>query len=501
MVKRIPSTNEAQELNLMRSKKQLILGLMAGLGLAQGAMAFSVWGPLEAWQTPALDYGTRYYYGEVENGGTKILGAGSRVAVPVITYGFDYTFTEFFGEEGVKAVDQAMAILNGLPNASAASAGLNEFVEQGNQQINYTAQALQLIDLKSVTLQIMLEHLGLLGETHIYDLNSRVLIPNTTCEFFYYVVNRNYDPVTYDPSTFVNGVQYGYNIVDFCPAVDEGDAVEYPKDTTEPANAFTAVATPQGLESGGYYLNLTRDDFGGLRWLYRRNHLVNQGIDPNSFLTSFGSSAWNAFGTGAAGGTNLISTNTLVGGVEKVRFVKVAYDSFEGTLFNPVSYNYSLPVLVNGKVVNARFTRVITQPDIIFTTADLVDRTLAPPGDELYGRSTTFQASPLTSLGGGPLPNVILPQQLVTFNNANPIYFNESPTFLSDLNVLTYPIYTWGSFGSSSAPPVVYPSGQSIEELENEILNGQATTTQVAPTTFAPYGTTVAGTVTFLGNY
>ncbi len=270
----------------MLRKCQLLLGLAASLALVQAASAFSVWGPLESWQTADLDYGTRYIYGEIENGGTKILGAGSRVGIPAITYGFDYSFTEFFGAQGVAAVDAAMAILNGLPTASGASPGLTEFLQQGNQQINYTAQALQLLDLKSTTLQVMLEHLGLLGETHIYDLNARVAIPNTTCEFYYYVVVRNYDPVTYNPSTFVNGTQYGYNIVDFCPTPSVGDAVEYPKDVTVPANSFTAVATYESLQPGGFFLGLTRDDFGGLRWLYRQNHLVNQGIDPNSTINS-----------------------------------------------------------------------------------------------------------------------------------------------------------------------------------------------------------------------
>ena len=44
---------------------------------------------------------------------------------------------------------------------------------QGNQQINYTAQALGLTDLKSTVLSIMLEHMGLNGETHVWDLHTR----------------------------------------------------------------------------------------------------------------------------------------------------------------------------------------------------------------------------------------------------------------------------------------------------------------------------------------
>lgn len=484
--------------NMLRNFHRLF-GLLTVAGLAQAASAFTVWGPLEPWQSADLDYGTattaRFFYGGFENGGTKILGAGSRVGVPVITYGFDYTFTEFFGAEGIKSVDAAMAVLNGLPTASGATPNLVEFLTDGNQQINYTAQALSLLDVKSVTLQIMLEHLGLLGETHVFDLNARVAIPNTTCQYYYYVVTRNYDPITYNPSTFVNGVQYGYNIVDFCPTPSIADAIEYPKDTARPPNSFSAVATLEGLQPGGFYLNLTRDDFGGLRWLYRKNHLVNQSIDPNSFATAAGSSPWNPVGTV---GTNVL-TSTLVGGVERVRFVKVAYDSLAGSTFRPVTYSYTLPTVINGRTTSTRFTRVITQPDIIFTTADLVGRGASPAADTLYARSTTFLPPPAASPGGGPLPNVILPTQLIVYNNANPIYFNTSPAFLSDVGLTQYPIFTWGSFGSASTAPVVYPNGSSIIELENQILAGAAGPASV-PTTYNPAGLVTAG-VTFLGNY
>src|SRR5208283_4023664 len=106
------------------------------------------------------------------------------------------------------------------------------------------------------------------------------------CDYDYYVVNRNYDPVTYNASSYVNGRNYTYGIWDGCPiGVSVGDAYEIPADTTSPR--WTAVATPEGLETGGYYLNMTRDDMGGLQFLYRKNNYIYQGLDSNAVATPF----------------------------------------------------------------------------------------------------------------------------------------------------------------------------------------------------------------------
>ena len=58
-----------------------------------------------------------------------------------------------------------------------------------------------------------------------------------------------------------------------------GDAVETINNTPIPATSFTAVATPQGLQLGGYYLGLTRDDMGGLAFLYKKNNYALLPLD------------------------------------------------------------------------------------------------------------------------------------------------------------------------------------------------------------------------------
>src|SRR5208282_5484870 len=134
-----------------------------------------------------------------------------------------------------------------------------------NQEINYTAQALSLYDLKSATMAVLLEHMGLIGETHVWDMRIRAPLPGATtaCTFEYLVINRNFDPQTFDPTAYVNGTLYTYQIVDNCAVggtPQSGDAYEEPADATRNALSYTAVATKEAITAGGFYLGLTRDD-------------------------------------------------------------------------------------------------------------------------------------------------------------------------------------------------------------------------------------------------
>ena len=181
--------------SMLRTMKKLI-GPMLAAAFALNASGFSMWGPLETWQTQPLDYGVRYLpmypageltifnvlgYGSpiaaayTELGGTKNMGQGSRQNTPIITYAYDSSFLNYFGAKGAAAVDAAFKVYNSLPAAS--SANLAKFLMEGNQQINYTAQALRMLDLKSTVMWLLAEHLGLIGETHTFDLAVNVSIP------------------------------------------------------------------------------------------------------------------------------------------------------------------------------------------------------------------------------------------------------------------------------------------------------------------------------------
>ena len=466
----------------------LLLCLIA----AQHACAFTLWGPVETWQTTAMDYSNpagivspRYYYWSVdtdtgldfyENGTPKNFGEGSRLTTPILTYGFDDSFLEYFGTKGVAAVESAFAVLNALPSAS--SANLTNFLTTSAQQINYTAQALNLLDLKSTVLWMMVEHMGLLGETHVWDLLARQVIL-APCDIDYYVVNRNYDPGDYNPTPYVNGRLYGYKIWDGCASgVAVGDAVEVTADTTAPR--YTAVATGQGIQFGGFYLGLTRDDMGGLQNLYRKGNYAYQALDSNSVVTPFESS-WMPVNT-----TNVITGISnfagLLGGVEKITFVKVNFDSVLNPGFTPVTYTYTVPYVTNYRLSQLKVTRTITAPDILFTAADTLANTGAAtatiyPGPELPPiiRTGSFLANPYAPLAPEVTPTTINPIMFITNCNVGPIYFNANPSFMDSADYFSYPLSNWGSFDGSTNPPVVFPDGFSLAELESEVLQGGPT--------------------------
>ena len=77
-------------------------------------------------------------------GAPKNIGEDYRRNTPVLYYAFDENFLDYFGSNGVWAVDQAFAILNNsLTNVSSYSADLSEIPLEA-KRFNQTAGALNL---------------------------------------------------------------------------------------------------------------------------------------------------------------------------------------------------------------------------------------------------------------------------------------------------------------------------------------------------------------------
>jgi len=74
--------------------------------------------------------------------------------VPIVTYAFDKSFLDYFGSNGVAAVEAAIKVLNDLPPAS--SLVLSNFPVEVSRK-NFRAEELQLVDLKSAALAVLLE--------------------------------------------------------------------------------------------------------------------------------------------------------------------------------------------------------------------------------------------------------------------------------------------------------------------------------------------------------
>jgi hypothetical protein len=267
------------------------LALMA-LGL-QSASGFSLLGPdNQSWQTPEIGYNLPGDIGTPHN-----LGEEFRWNTPTNYYAFDQNFLDFFGSNGVWAVEQAVAVINNLKNFSQYSPELTE-VPLETRRINYRAQQLHLMDLKSATMGLMLEELGLAdSQRYIWTLRTRTCASCPACA--YGVIKWSFDPVNWQPSSYLNGVLYTYVIREFCTGTPTAFTDTFPVDPL--AVEHLPVTKFFTLNYGIYTTGLTRDDVGGLRYSYGTNNV-------NWETTSSGSTV---FYTNTAAGLQLLFTSNL----------------------------------------------------------------------------------------------------------------------------------------------------------------------------------------------
>jgi len=288
--------------------------LVAGL---QTGWSFALLGPSgnggDSWQTAVIGYDLLYlesiqkggpvFLGDI--GGPKNIGEGYRRNTPQVYYAYDASFLGFFGSDGATNVDNAFTIMNNLSTVDSYSSDLSEFPLK-SQHFNLTAQSLFLTDIKSVTLHLLVETMGLASpERFTWTMSERFLPGGGKCPFDeeYQILHRNFaisptgpNQVQYSP--YVNGVLYSYLIQEFCTGPNPL-AFTVPYSTDPLAQEFTAVAANDfdgfggvlfssggGLQIGGYYAGLTRDDVAGLRYLLTSNNIVTEDAAAGSQLLS-----------------------------------------------------------------------------------------------------------------------------------------------------------------------------------------------------------------------
>jgi hypothetical protein len=505
---------------MMRLTKGIMcLGLL--LGLAGSAGAFSLLGPFKIAPNFAGDeWQGDGYAGRPQGLGYSLAGdiggpmlpfEAYRWNVPVLTYAFDYSFLQYFGPEGVRAVDEAIAILNALPPASQMSATLTEFPFDTKHE-NGTAATLGLLDVKSLALSFLLEEMGLANpERFVWGLRGRATGPGFTN---YSVVNMNFDPVTLRPSRYVNGVLYNYVIFDDLgpQGAEWASAVEWYQ--LDPLyQPYSSVAGALGgsdlqlgsspdlsgftfgggfLGVGQYFDGLTRDDVGGLRHLLSTNTMFFETLLPTVLGRSGGgsSSPWapvlstNVFGTTNQVGTSniVVSTGTnftnfvrtaLRPGVDKITFQRVP---LLGTNFTPITLRYTDRLITNMttlRVVKQPVERLVLAPDIIFAVRDLGTVFEIPVR---AARTTTANWTNNAALNSfvGPQglggPGTINPTVVITFGDMLP-YFLNLAVGEGDVDA-AFNSGLWGSFDGTTDPPVVFPiySGYTLEDLRDLAL-------------------------------
>jgi hypothetical protein len=414
---------------VMKVTFRIFLGLIL---IAARAHAFSLLGPYEGWmqQTNGFRYST-------DIGGPMNLGEEYRWNVPVLTYAFDQSFLDYFGTNGVTAVEQAIQILNDLPPVSQLDP--TNYPPEASR-VNYIAQALGLVDLKSQTLHLLLEQLGLAAPSgYTYCMRSFTFIGGTLQTA---IIQRNFDPIYFTPSVAVNDSEYNYSVslhtnglqISAIPIVFLLD----PLDTSQPAIADgSLIPSP-----GGFFTGLTRDDVGGLRYLLRTNNNNLEALLPGV----------HGVGTNAGNFVN----QAVRPGVDKVTFVRRDYDALFGQFFPPYTNQFTDAYVTNNALGQQQLERVVTEPDFLFSVTDAPDGNVAPLA--FRTGTTNWWNGGLPGLAG---PGVIRPPIGIKFNKLSP----GSSVWTSDSapnEPASFYNTHWASFDNSTNPPVIYPNGLSL---------------------------------------
>ena len=336
----------------------------------QSAWGFALSGPIgnngDSWQTITIGYGWN------DPVAPKDIYEEYRPVVPVQYYACDATYLSYYGAGGQTNIDAAFAILNGVMcgqtnapvflsnptngvyvNASGVGTGGSVTLTAANNvdnysanltefplvsyQVNYTAQAAGIWDIKSEVLHTVALDIGLADPNrYVWTIHTRQLNPlqlkNPQCpqDVQYSVVQRNYDvnpTQNYPYSSYINGSLYTFLIDENC-----GNGVNVPwsaRTFTYPAdpyaNQYTAVTSGGlvngGLNAGEFYMGMTRDDVAGLKYLLSSNNINWEATAPSGgqvFTISTNPSGMTTFppmGTtaGAANGAGFYYYNGTYG--------------------------------------------------------------------------------------------------------------------------------------------------------------------------------------------
>jgi hypothetical protein len=402
--------------------------------------AFSLLGPYEAWMQTSNCFRlllTPLYDKPGDVGGPMCISNGYRWNVPVVTYGFDRSFINFFGTNGVAAVEGAIQIINDLPPAS--SVVLTNY-SGDSQLINYEAQAESLYDLQSVTLSLLLEQLGLASPTRFaYVLRSWSNGPDGPESIS--VTMRNYDPETLLPTAWVNRDSYVYEIWSgWAINLDEAEALTYAQGTIDPL--YTAVADNR-LDVGGFYAGLTADDVGGLCYLFSTSNVNYETLLPGV----------SRIDTNA----DLLVNGALRPGIDKITFLQHSSGTNPWD-FLPMTNLYTDTYITNGSVMQQQVQRVVNQPDFLFCAGDAGTEYPALFPFARSGTSNWINNAPLNGNPAGAGPGVIQPPVRITLDKLGQIL----GTFGSGLQENNYDASIfWGTYDGSTNPPVIYPLPQS----------------------------------------
>ncbi len=438
-------------LNFNFRKITLLLAATFLIAATYNSGAFALLGPVQPWMQS-----TNGVINAGDIGGPMLLTNEYRWNVPVVTYGFDKSFTDYFGSNGVAAVESAIQILNNLPPASQIVLTNYPF---RSQSFNPTAQANYIQDLKSSALALIVWHLGLAHPVkNIYVMRqwNSVLIPppNQFLYQFYwpdwiypdFISILNYDPQTLNSTAFVDDILYSAYVVQYG---NQNYLQPFPVDPSSPL-AYSSVADFD-LQLGGYYTGLTYDDVGGLSYLLSANNVNYETLIPGVV-----SASTNA---------NLFVNGAWRPGVEKITFLPHLKNLISG-VFMPTTNYFTDTFYSNGVAKQQSLARIVSQPDFLFSAGDAHATyssffALTQSGTTNWMNNAAANGNP-----AGAGPGVIQPPTTITFDKFGAQFITYG--YYSDEHALSYaedsifPILpSWGSFAGTTNLPVAYPIPQS----------------------------------------
>jgi hypothetical protein len=455
-------------MKLSLNKIKVWLGAACLLGSMVCTHAFALLGPYEPWMQQTngmrqpgyiffLSDGFLLFPPEAlgiipaeDIGGPMDIGSGYRWNVPVITYGFDRSFLDYFGTNGVAAVVSAITIFNDLPPASSTVFSNYSLVTKNwNYAIEVQSETNALYDLKSQTLSLLLEQLGLSQPTrYVCVLKKWDLSLQAPDQYPYdasfepwwggwaipeFVVQRNFDLQTLEASSYVNESFFAASIL------SNGNGnhimVTYSGDRIP---VFSPAVADFNQSPGEFYTGLTRDDVSGLCYLLSTNTITYEDLLPDV--------------RGAGANANSFVNGAWRPGVDKVIFIPQPVDSLPGT-FLVCTNQFTDRYFTNGVLAQQSVARVVAKPDILFCVADLDSRNTIP---EVVCTGTTNWINN-ASLNGNPTgagPGVIQPSITITFNQAGRMFEHDSS--MADETVYEN-TSQWGTFDGSTNAPITYP--------------------------------------------
>ncbi len=463
------------------------------------------------------------------------LGEAYRFNMPVITYGYDASFLRYFGANGVAAVESAMKVLNDIPAADSMSSTLEEFPTTTLRH-NATASALSIVDLKTSTLSFMLEQLGVAApENYIWSIRAHWTDPGQLDHFS--VFNPNFDPVTLQQSSYVNGYQFTYQILQ--TDTTEWKAVNFPVDPLAPGfttvanfgQAFAFVGRGGSLASGfgTYFPALTREDIAAFRYMLSTTNYAVESLLPDVITSTGGAigvSGGTSVGSGGTGGgatggsaggfgepwspvfsvfaggsgsanppwsvvtvsTNVATNavvvtpvttglprvvNALRPGVGKYKFVQISYDSILGAATRPYLVTWLDRYVTNNTTRVQAVARQVTIPDVLFAAGDLGVINHIPIFT-LVTADGYIDNSALNRVGGVQDDELAGPGIITP---GKQITFSKLGRYYINTEETTeadgFLFGGWGTFDGSTNAPVIYPSGASLKEIEKLVLGGR----------------------------